>query len=367
MLDQSKLRALRDRAQRDVDAGLQHGGVEGCSLAIGYQGEIVFAEAFGAAGVDTPFVIMSPTKTVMEAAMWVLYGGGKIAPGDRAAEFVPEFASNGKDAITLEMLQTHTAALASQQIGNPDHEDREKRLAAFARWKPDGEPGSFYEYNVGSGNWVLAEIIERISGTDYREFLKREVLEPLGLADIAMLSLGAPEEDQKRTLKPINCVHGWVPDPSKRPSAVLEYDTEHGLSVGVPGSGAVGTPSGLALLYQAYLHNPKGLWNEEVLEDARSNVRVRMSDPLGRPVTRTLSFHLAGEPDERYSERTFFGALTSPAAFGHQGQGGQIVWADPATGLSFSYLTNTVVFPPGGCFHPRARELSTIAAQALGS
>ena len=119
------------------------------------------------------------------------------------------------------------------------------------------------------------------------------------------------------------------------------------------------------VLYQAYLHNPKSLWDSKILDDARSNIRVRMLDPAGRPIVRTLSFHLAGDPAERYGERSLFGSLVSPATFGHQGQGGQIAWADPVTGISFCYLTNTIVFPPGGCFHPRARELSTLAAEVV--
>ena len=365
MLDKSKLAELAARAKRDVDVGLEFGGVEGCSLAVGYQGEIVFAEAFGAAKVDTPMVIMSPTKTIMEASLWLLYSRNGVSPSDRVIDYVPEFGSGGKYTITLEMISTHTSALARQQIWHPEHADKGKRLQAFRAWTTDGKPGTFYEYNIGSGNWVLAEVVERVTGTSYCSFLKQEVLEPLGLADIRKVSLGEPETLQQLALAPLNCAGGWSPDPAKRTPVPLSYDTAFARSIGVPGSGAVGTPSGVALLYQAYLHNPKNLWNAGILDDARSNVRVRMPDPVGRPIVRTLSFHLAGDPAERYGERSLFGSLVSPATFGHQGQGGQIAWADPVTGISFCYLTNTIVFPPGGCFHPRARELSTIAAEVV--
>lgn len=367
MLDKTRLQELSARARHDVDVGLEYGGVEGCSLAIGYRGEIVFAEAYGAAKIDTPILIMSPTKTIMEAALWVLYGRGLIAATDRVTDYVPEFGTNGKETITLEMLETHTSAIASQMIDHPDHADRQKRLAAFRGWSAEGVPGTYYEYHIGSGNWVLAEIIERVSGMDYRAFLKKEVLEPLGLADIRKVSLGEPEELQKLTLKHINCSRGWTPDRAKLPPVPHSYDREDALAVGVPGSGAVGTPTGVALLYQAYLHNPGELWKPDVLEDARSRVRVRAPDPMGRPIVRSLSFHLGDALTDRYGERSFFGEATSARTFGHQGQGGQIAWADPVSGLSFCYLTNTVVFPPGGCFHPRARELSTLAAQVLGS
>jgi len=361
----SKLADLCARAQRDVDAGLEHGGVQGCALALAYESEIVFERGFGEAKSETPMLIWSPTKTVIEAALWLLYGTGQLQPSDPVIKFIPEFGSNGKATITLEMIETHTSAFAKQPLDFPDFIDRQKRLEAFKNWKVEGVPGTFYEYHPGSGAWVLAEVIESVTGRDYREFLKSEVLRPLGLADLHKLSLGEPQDLQCATLKPINCIQGWTPDPAKRPPLAHSYQSERALAVRVPGSGAVGTPSGLALLYQAYLHNPGKLWNGDILDDAKHTTRVRMPDVFGRPMVRSLSFCQADEIKGRYGERTFFGTKTSARAFGHQGQGGQIVWADPATGVSFSYLTNTIVFPPGGCFHPRAQELSTLAAAAF--
>jgi hypothetical protein len=41
------------------------------------------------------------------------------------------------------------------------------------------------------------------------------------------------------------------------------------MGMGLNASGAVGTPSGLALLYQAFLHNPNDLWNGDILDDVR--------------------------------------------------------------------------------------------------
>ena len=62
-------------------------------------------------------------------------------------------------------------------------------------------------------------------------------------------------------------------------------------------------------------------------------------DPMtGAPAHRTLGLVLAGDPSTAMLRG--FASTTSPGTFGHMGAGGQVAWADPATGLSFAYLTN---------------------------
>ncbi len=362
-LDRAVLDELRERARQDVEAGLEHGGVEGCTFAIGYRGELLWEEGFGAARADTPILLLSITKTVVEAALWLLFGRG-LDPETPVIEIIPEFMGGTQPGITIAMIETHLGGFAWHKLDYPDAVDRAARVAAFAAWRLDRAPG-FYEYNPINGGWVLAEIIERVAHQDYRIFLKQEVLVPLGLAGIDGISLGEAASKQHRVLFHRNYMSGYTPDPARRVPMAYGLDTVAGLALGMPGAGGVGTASGVARLYQAYLHDAGGLWDPAILADARDRVRVEAPDVAGRPMRRSLSFVHAGPPAERYGERTFFGSTVSDQAFGHQGQGGQIAWADPVTGLSFSYLTNTVVFPPGGCFHPRALALSSIAAKIL--
>lgn len=363
-LDRRALNALRDRARQDCETELAYGGVEGCQFALAHKGEILWEEGFGAAKAGTPILLLSITKTVLEAALWKLFEDG-LDPATRVIDHIPDFMDGVAPEITIEMIETHLGAFASQKLDFPDCRNRETRLAAFRAWRPEGTPGAYYEYSPINGAWVLAEIIERVSGQDYRAYLRSAVLEPLNLASINKVSLGESEAAQVRTLKHLNFMNGWTPDPALRQPMGYGLDTIEGLAVGTPGAGGVGTATGVALLYQAYLHNPNGLWNDAILEDARTATRVHRPDRAGRPIMRTRSFVQAGAREERYGERMFFGDAVSALAFGHQGQGGQIAWCDPQTGLSFSYLTNTVVFPPGGNFHPRARTLSGLAAQVL--
>ena len=63
--------------------------------------------------------------------------------------------------------------------------------------------------------------------------------------------------------------------------------------------------------------------------------RVGPSHPP-RLVHRGLGISIAGDDDRHWRG---FGKTNSPEAFGHNGAGGQIAWADPATGISFAYCT----------------------------
>lgn len=363
-LDRAAIGRLRDRIQQEVDAGLPFGGVEGATAAIGYRGEVVWSEGFGAATAQTPILALSITKTIVESALWVLYSRGQLSPETPVVDVIPEFLGGTWPTITVGMVSTHLGGFAFAPLDYPDAGVRDARVAAMASWRIDEDPG-FYEYHPVSGGWVLAEIIDRVTGGDYREFLRDEVLAPLGLAHPAGIRLGAPESELGNVLLHRNHANGYTPDPALAVPMAYGLDTIPGLALGTPGVGAVATAEAVAALYQAYLHDPQGLWEASVLEDARSTVRVRQPDNFGRPMLRSLSFVLAGDPAERYGERMSFGPAVSPATFGHHGQGGQVAWADPESGLSFAFLTNTVVFPPGGMFFGRGRDLSTLAASAL--
>jgi CubicO group peptidase (beta-lactamase class C family) len=103
----------------------------------------------------------------------------------------------------------------------------------------------------------------------------------------------------------------------------------------------VSDAASLALFYQGLLHNPAGIWKDELLRDVTGNVRNHFPDLLtGLPIERTLGLCTAGK-DGKGSLRGF-GKTTSGRAFGHGGAAGQVAWADPETGISFCYLTNGV-------------------------
>jgi CubicO group peptidase (beta-lactamase class C family) len=378
LLAESSMKALVDRAQQDVIEGR----LPACALAVAHEDRIVLTDAFGAADTTTPFVVMSASKTVVDSAMWLLLADGRLRLDDHIADHIPEFASNGKERVTIEHVMTHTGGFPEAPIDWPEWADRSYRLEAFASWTLDSEPGSHFEYHPSSGSWVIAELIERASGVDYRDFLREQVLERLGLAEA--VTLGAPVERQRNVPDPVFV----LPEETvwRLPPAMFNPDgsvtvpaglaTAEGRAVGFPGAGVVATAEGIALLYQAFLHNPGNLWDPELLADVTSHVRVdqpdehgiRVHGEPGAPARRTLSLVTAGDFGTRTGARAFFGDTVSEQAFGHLGLGGNLAWADPATGLSFCYLTNGIAFLPGlpdfQAFD-RAGELSTFAGQLL--
>ena len=130
----------------------------------------------------------------------------------------------------------------------------------------------------------------------------------------------------------------------------------------MPGGGGVSDAADLARFYQALLHDPKGLWDAELLADVTGNVRNTFPDPLfGVPDPAHARACAPRATTARPAYRGF-GKTGSPSRFGHNGAGGQIAWADPESGLSFVYLTNGLDAHPIRQAH-RGVALSSIAAE----
>jgi CubicO group peptidase (beta-lactamase class C family) len=344
-MDRGAVDALLVRARREIDDGL----LPSCQLALARHGRLAVFATLGAAAASSRYVIFSCTKAVVAGAAWMLIGEGKLDPARRVGEYVPEFGTNGKDAVTVEQLFLHTAGVPRAPLPPREWGDRAARLRRFAAWRLNWEPGSQLEYHATSAHWVLAELIERLSGIDYREFIARHICAPLGLRS---LRLGVPPAEQG-DINPITLV-GEPPTPEEfekvtglrgidlgeiTDQALLGFNHPAALAAGVPGAGAVATAADIALYYQALLQNPDTLWDPDVLADATGRVRTTYVDPtLFVPANRSLGLVIAG--DDGLAHRRGMGKTTSARTFGHNGAGGQVAWADPETGLSFCYLTN---------------------------
>ena len=138
---------------------------------------------FGAAAPESRYVIFSATKPVVAGAVWILIGEGLLDVSRRVADLVPEFGTNGKDVITVEQVLLHTSGFPHAPFNALEWDDRERRLARFAKWRCNWEPGTRFEYHPTSAHWVLAELIERCTGGDFRAFLRERILDPLGSPD----------------------------------------------------------------------------------------------------------------------------------------------------------------------------------------
>jgi CubicO group peptidase (beta-lactamase class C family) len=357
-LDPAKVEELFKRAEREVAEGL----LPSCQIAIARNGKVGAMKSFGHAtqgGADKPvsdetlYCVFSCTKAIVSSAMWILIGEGKLDISERAADIVPEFASNGKDAITVEQLLIHTGGFPNAPNPQRDWLDRGKRVERFKSWRLEFPVGQRFIYHATSGFWVMAEIIERRSGQDFREFVRDRIAKPLG---IPQLRLGVPPAEHKRVadivyvgqaLTPEEMKKlGWPPMPETEVNETLVTGFNDPIvrESGVPGGGGIMTAAELALFYQGLLHNPPvangaPIWKPETLKEA---LRVRSGDyfdPIFKyKCNRALGVIIAGS-DQFVSYRGF-GKTNSPTTFGHGGAGGQIGWGDPATGISLGYCTN---------------------------
>jgi CubicO group peptidase (beta-lactamase class C family) len=323
-----------DELAAAADALVASGVTPACQLAVARDGELVCFETFGAATNDTRFCVFSATKPIVAAAVWLLVGDRALDVAAPVAHYVPEFATHGKDAVTVEQVLLHTSGFPNAPIDAVEGADPASRLRRFAQWRLEWEPGSRFEYHPLSAHWVLAELIERASGIDFRDFVEQRVCAPLGLP--RLLGIGAG--DQHDVADGVR-----IDGPATPP---IEVDTTRFndplvRAAGVPGGGAIATAATMARFYQALLRNPGGLWDAAVLDDAKTHVRCRYPEPLMQvPVNRTLGLVLAGDDGLHQFRYAIFGKGNSPGAFGHAGAHAQVAWADPETGVSFAFLKN---------------------------
>jgi CubicO group peptidase (beta-lactamase class C family) len=352
-LDPTRVHALLQLAEAEVASGR----LPACQLALAYDGEVVVRETFGAPQ-DARFTVFSVTKALTAATVW-LHLDGRLTPQTRVAELVPEFAREGLDAVTVEHLLTHTAGFPRAPMRFEDGGTSAGRRARFAGWRLDWTPGSRTEYHATSAHWVLAELLEQLTGQDFRAVVRDRVLDPLGLTAMR-LGLGASETPVLDVEIVGKAGEQELPGLAIE-TTLLRFNEPEVRAVGVPGAGAVSTADDVALLYQALLHDPKGLWDPAVLADGTGTVRNTFQDPwTGVSVNRTLGLSVAGD-DGNAVLRTF-GKGTGPRAFGASGLGGQIAWADPDSGLSFCFLTSGLDADPLAAF-TRSSRIATAAAR----
>lgn len=370
-VDSERLEALLARARRDVEQGI----LPSAQVAVARQGKLAAVRTFGRAvqgGEERPatdstlYCIFSCTKAMVAVAVWQLIERQALRLEERVADIIPEFGSNGKEQITVEQVMLHVGGFPYAPF-HPDHwHDRDKRLEAFARWRLNWEPGSRFEYHATSAHWVLAEIIDRRSGRDYRDFIRREVLDPMGLSE---LFIGQPEQHDARvarlchTVPPVEPPGGWG---DVTPDAILALNQPALRRVGLPGGGGVASAAELALFYQPLLHDGATASGKRILkgETIRFATTVRTQDHhrdaiWNVPINRALSVVVAGDDGNAYMRG--FGHATSPQAFGHGGAGGQVAWGDPRSGISVGYCTNG--FAEWMAQGRRITAISSLAAQ----
>ena len=340
-IDGKAVSALLERARREVDSGL----LPAAQLALAAHGEIVVSEALGDCTADTRFHMYSAVKPTVALTAMELAAEGRFDIGAPVSDVLGSFGANGKGAITVSQVLLHVGGFPYAPLRPAEITDRAARLAAYVDWRTDWEPGSRYEYHPVSAHWVLADIITEVTGRPHAEVIAERVMEPAGCsrwlgigldeqADVAdVVGVGADPTGEELAALGLH----EPPDLGVNEELLVAFNLPWLRAAAVPGGGGIARAADVALWYQAVLHNTAGFLHPEVRTDAMV-VRENHPDWLGTPVNRSHAFVLAGDDGKAALRGHAHGA--SPAAFGHGGAGGQIAWADPASGISFAYLTN---------------------------
>jgi CubicO group peptidase (beta-lactamase class C family) len=352
-IDSDKLEAVFARAKRDVDDGV----LPSAQVAVARQGRLAGFRTFGKAvqgGEERPatdetlYTIFSCTKAIVASAVWTLFEDGLLRLDERVADIIPEFGTNGKEIVTVEQTMLHIGGFPLAPLGAPAWTTREGRLQAFSRWRLNWEPGTKFEYHATSAHWVLAEIIERRTGVEWRTYLRQRILDPMGLEH---LHVGLPEHLNSRVA---DVLHVTPPAPPPggwgevTPDAILNFNRPEVRAVGVPGGGGIARAAELALFYQPLVNGGETASGRRILkpETIAFATEVRTKDfhrdaLMNIPVNRALAVVVAGDDGNQHLRG--FGKVPIPRAFGHGGAGGQIGWGDPDSGISVGYCTNGFV------------------------
>jgi CubicO group peptidase (beta-lactamase class C family) len=355
-------RARLERLFRVIEGHIAEGRYPGAQIAVARHGRLAAFRTFGQARIgveaapatdDTLWLLYSQTKMVTAAALWQLVDDGALSFVDRVADHVPEFARHGKGEIIVFQVLTHQGGFPSARPGPEVWSDHARLREAVCDFTLEWTPGSRIAYHGASAHWTAAVLIEALTGRDYRDVIRQDLLDPVGLGDIFV---GVPPELGVRCADMHQVQAGrMVP---------VETNTPEFRAAGIPGGGGYATAAGMAAFYQMLLAggtlNGTRVLSPRVIQYAtRNHSGDRADGPTG------IAMHRGMTPATRGTTPTVrgLGTLAPPGAFGHGGAGSSYSWGDPESGLSFSYLSNARLADP---WHSRRLDqVSSLVHSAL--
>lgn len=320
-----------------------------------YFGRQTLAHDSPAVQQDAIFLIASITKPIVAAGALILAERGLFALDDRVEEFVPGFGRQGKHAITIRHLLTHTSGLPDMLPNNRELRIANSPLSKFVEEScatpVDFPPGRGVQYQ-SMGFAVLGEIIQRVSGKSCAQFLNDEIFQPLGMIDTA---LGAPDHwFHGANPKVDRIAHVRVP-PDQIDQTSWNWNSRYWRQLGAPWGGLLTTPSDLARLARLMLQ--QGRWEtQQILSPATVQSATRNQLEAMREVPaddrRCRPWGLGWRLNWA-AHSANFGDFLGPRTYGHWGATGTVLWIDPDLD-AFAILLTTQPQEPHGSFLSRA-------------
>ncbi|AXY73373.1 serine hydrolase [Paraflavitalea soli] len=195
---ETRAQAPSDReVEKSLDKLLQSefkAGEPGIVVLAARKGKVIYRKAFGSANLemdvplkpDMVFRIGSVTKQFTAIGILQLAEQGKLRLSDSVQQYIKDFPSKGH-TISIEQLLTHTSGIHEYTIiDHPDpyierHDFTPQFIINHFKNAPlDFVPGTKYAYS-NSGYVLLAYIIEKVSGSLYHDYMRKNVLDRAGL------------------------------------------------------------------------------------------------------------------------------------------------------------------------------------------
>jgi len=330
------------------------------SLCIRRKGQVVLDRSIGHSrgfGLDgdgppvvceptTPMCIFSASKAVTAMLIHLLDDRGVLHTGDRVADYIPEFADNGKEWITIRHVLTHRAGLPNL-AGNTNLDllsDPEEVLSRLCAAAPTTKPGRRLAYHALTGGFILAEVVRRVCGRSIRDVLHDEILAPLNFQG---MNYGVSPDGVDQV-----CLNAFTGRP---PPRLMGYIATRALGVPfgeaarisndprwltgvVPSGNIVATANELSRFYQLLLDGGTldgvRIMEERTVRRARQETAyLEMDFTLMLPIRYGVGLMLGADVISPFGPDT-------PRAFGHHGFITIISWADPERELAVALLNS---------------------------
>jgi len=324
----------------NVDSIIQHaiadGSIPGAVLVVGHNRAVIYRKAYGERALEpkrepmtleTVFDLASLTKVVATTtAVMQLVEQGKIRMNDPVAKYLPEFAQNGKEDITVRQLLTHYSGLEPDLDLKTAWEGKDTAYRMSFAETPAQAPGASFTYS-DINFIVLGALVERVSGETLDAYCTQHIFAPLKMTRTRFVPPAAWRTKIAPTQYDENehMLRGVVHDPTARRMG------------GVAGhAGLFSTADDLAKFAQALLNGGDGILSAVTVEKMTSP-----EQPPAAPVLRGFGWDI----DSPFSSNR--GDLLPVGSFGHTGFTGTSIWIDPTTQIYIILLTNAV--------HPRGK------------
>ena len=345
---------------RDLCAGwVKSGHTPAIGALVARRGVIVLHEAFGKlrpaadsppVQLDTIFPISSISKPMTATLILCLVEDGLLGLNRPVRDYLPEVTGEGTEEVLVHHLLTFTAGydefgfmtsmialgpgLGAGLSGNDVWQEVTRRFCRTPLARP---PGQQMDY-LFLCYVLLAQIVERVSGRSYSEFIQERLFTPLGMRDSYV---AVPESVRSRVIKrPAEAPWNQPMGPL---FAIDSRKNEEGPSVFT-------TTRDLAVFGQMFLNG--GTYGGARILSRPAVAAMTRSQTPGIPVIMGPKSHKEASYGYGWFIRTqekwryWDGSLQSQGEFHHQGAGGVLLWVDPRDEIVSCYFSIDLAVTP---------------------